>query len=231
MKPFFDSVRYSLFDGRINQDQVRGCEAILAASAGLPLRQRAYLLATTYLETARSMLPVKETVMPHHQNKNPSDKEVIRRLDVAFAKGRMPQVKTPYWREGWFGRGYPQLTHKANYERAGRELGLDLMANRDLALVPEISAKILVRGCTEGWFTGAKLSDFSDYVEMRKVVNGTDRAAEIAGYARKFEAAIRELPASEPAPAAPEPVPPPPFSRSLWKDYFAAVLKMIGVQK
>ncbi len=207
MKEFFDSVRRSVFGGRMDKGQVEGCEAILAASARLPIAHRAYLLATAYHETAGSMMPIKETVMPHHKNRNPSDAEVIRRLDRAWAKGAMPQVKVPYWRDGWFGRGYVQLTWRNNYLRAGRELGLDLVGNPGLAMVPEHAAAILVRGCSEGWFTGRKLAECRDYVDMRRVVNGTDRAADIAAHARKFEAALRALSAAKPESP---PVPPPP---------------------
>jgi hypothetical protein len=54
---------------------------------------------------------------------------------------------------------------------------------------------ILVLGCTEGWFTGKRLGDFAKYEDMRRVVNGTDKAAEIARYARAFEGAFAALPA------------------------------------
>jgi hypothetical protein len=204
MKAFFDSVRASLFGGAMTAAQVAGCNAILRASRGMPLTQRAYLLATAYHETATSMEPIKETVMPHHKNKSPSDAEVIRRLDAAWAKGALPQVKVPYWRDGWFGRGFVQLTWRNNYERAGRALGLDLIGNPSLAMVPEHAAAILARGCAEGWFTGRKLGDYTSYVEMRRVVNGLDRAEAIAGHARKFEAALRAVPAAVPWVAPPD---------------------------
>ena len=58
------------------------------------------------------------------------------------------------------------------------------------------AAKILVRGCSEGWFTGKKLDDYlpGDYRGARRVVNGLDKADLIAGYAREFEAALALLP-------------------------------------
>ena len=48
----------------------------------------------------------------------------------------------------------------------------------------------------DGDFTGKDLADYidednCDYVEARRIVNGTDRAEQIAGYAEKFEAALR----------------------------------------
>jgi hypothetical protein len=52
-----------------------------------------------------------------------------------------------------------------------------------------------MRGMFEGWFTGKKLEDYifgntCDYVGARKIVNGTDRAETIAGYAEKFQSAL-----------------------------------------
>jgi hypothetical protein len=48
----------------------------------------------------------------------------------------------------------------------------------------------------DGDFTGMKLSDYItpesvDYVNARRIVNGTDRAEQIAGYAEKYEEALR----------------------------------------
>jgi hypothetical protein len=153
--------------------------------------QAAYILATAYWETARSMKPIKETVMPHHKDKNPSDATVISRLDHAFHAGRLGQVRTPYWREGWFGRGFVQLTHKRNYERATKELGIDFVSDPAKAMQPVKAAKILVMGMMQGWFTGASLPRFIneteiDYVNARRVVNGLDRANDIAAYAKQY---------------------------------------------
>jgi hypothetical protein len=48
-----------------------------------------------------------------------------------------------------------------------------------------------------GLFTGKKLSDYitaskTDYVNARKIINGTDKAALIAGYAKQFEQILRD---------------------------------------
>lgn len=49
----------------------------------------------------------------------------------------------------------------------------------------------------EGIFTGKKLSDYIsaagiDYVEARKIINGSDQQQLIVGYARKFESILRK---------------------------------------
>jgi len=214
---FYASLRRrnsGVFGTSLTQAQVEGCEVILAASGGLPLEYVAYLLATAYHETAHTMQPVRETLAA-------SDAQAIIRLDNAFAKGKLPWVKTPYWRrdkdgKSWLGRGYVQLTHKTNYAKASEKLGVDLVGNPDLAMTPKIAALVLVRGCVEGWFTGNKLGDYipGSYVGARRVVNGVDKADQIAGYAWSFEEALKAAGyvASKPAPTpvaaspAPDPV-------------------------
>jgi predicted chitinase len=89
-----------------------------------------------------------------------------------------------------------QITHRENYAKMSRVTGLDLVAEPDLALRPDVASTILVVGMTEGLFSGARLSDFfsgttADWIGARKIVNGTDRAKKIAVTARTFDAAIR----------------------------------------
>ena len=192
---FFDAIR-PMFGG-LSTDQVRGLEILLAAVDGLPVRHQAYVLATAYHETAATMQPVRETLAK-------TDAEAARRLERAWKAGKLSWVKTPYWRADngkyWIGRGYVQLTHKANYERAGKRMGIDLVADPSAAMSPMLAARIIVQGMSEGWFTGVKMSDCATYRDMRKVVNGMDRADMIAGYAAKFEAALLEAERQAPRP-------------------------------
>lgn len=200
MKAFFDALRTEL--GSLTHDQVRGFEIILAASADLPLRHRAYILATAWHETAFTMQPVRETLAK-------TDASAVNILERAWAEGKLKWVRTPYWRfdsEGktFLGRGYVQLTHKSNYAKAGEKLGVDLVADPNRAMNPELAAMILVRGMREGWFTGKKMADFQTYADMRRVVNGTDRAAQIARYATSFEIALQALEEAGVEPPEPE---------------------------
>lgn len=144
------------------------------------------------------MYPVKETVFQHHSNQNPSDAAVIKRLDTAFSNGSLPWVRTPYWRDGWFGRGGIQITHKDNYRKLSPVAGVDLVSHPEKALDPIVSAKIAVHGCRLGMFTGRKLSDFDgpygfDHYGARAIVNGDkrDNGEKIADYARSFANALR----------------------------------------
>ena len=206
-----------VFGSSLSQAQVEGTEAILDAAAWHGLedpRHVANVLGQVYHETGGYMSPIKETVFASHRDKAPSDSEVIRRLDRAFSRGQLPWVRTPYWRDGWFGRGMIQITHKRNYRKLGDRLGVDLVGDRDLTLNPEISARIAVVGMAEGLFTGVGLSDFfndgrDDARGARRIVNGPDGTdSKVAGHHNAFMRALREggwqLPA-EPGPVKPTP--------------------------
>ena len=181
---FYKAVR-PMFHGTLSQAQVDGIETLLAATDSQPITFRAYLMATAAHETADTMQPIAE-----------------------YGKGKgKPYGKPGRYGQAQYGRGYVQLTWDDNYARADKALGLNgaLLKDFNLAMQPTIAAKILVRGCSEGWFTGKKLADYlpGDYRGARRVVNGLDKADLIAGYAREFEAALRLLPD---APLTPKPV-------------------------
>ena len=96
----------------------------------------------------------------------------------------------------YYGRGFVQLTHEYNYSHYG------IAGNLDAALDPELAAYILVDGMMKGIFTKRKLSDYvnsnkKDYINARRVVNGTDKAELIAGYARTIEASLNDAWESE----------------------------------
>lgn len=134
---------------------------------GLSTRHTAYVLATAKWETNHTMKPVREAYW----------------MSETWRKNNLRYYP-------WYGRGYVQLTWEQNYIAAGRKLGLDLTTAPDRVMEPKIAARILVQGCKEGWFTGRKLSDYTRYEDMRRVVNGTDKAGTIAGIAREYEAAL-----------------------------------------
>jgi len=98
------------------------CEALDWAGINHPLVQVG-AAATIAIETG-NFQPVKEI-----ESKTPGS----------------PLYKTQqrYFKTGYFGRGYIQLTWFDNYKAAGRALGLDLLTDPDQALQPYIAAKIL----------------------------------------------------------------------------------------
>jgi hypothetical protein len=137
---------------------------------GLLRNRAAYVLATAWHETAHTMKPVRE---------------------YGGEKYLKSKAYYPY-----VGMGYVQLTWKSNYEKAGRKLGVDFVSNPKLLLEPKYAAPILVIGSKEGWFTGKKLSDYitlgvSNYVGARRIINGTDKANLIAGYAVEYDKLLK----------------------------------------
>jgi hypothetical protein len=100
----------------------------------------------------------------------------------------------------------------ANYEKKHRAT-FNLLLHPEQAMDVEIACAILVVGSLQGWFTGKKLSDYvnankSDFINARRVINGTDRARLIAGQAQKFKEIISESREEEPQViiAAPDPI-------------------------
>ena len=206
---FFAQARTKIFGGRLKTSQVDGLNAILdgwerrvcdrdrqeqapALAPGLA-PALAYVLATAFHETAATMQPVRETLAR-------TDAEAIRRLDAAFAAGRLGSVRTPYWRrdgEGkcWLGRGLVQLTHRRNYEIMSEVTGIDLVADPCRAMDMDVSVAILIEGMRRGSFTGHRLEDYfgpgrEDWMGARRIINGRDRAELVAGHARAFARAL-----------------------------------------
>lgn len=204
-----------VFGTSLSKKQFEGVEAILdeAQRRGTSLFHLAAILAEGYHETGGQMQPVKETVYASSKDRNPSDAVVISRLEKAFKAGKLPWVKTPYWRGGWFGRGLIQLTHKANYDKFG--------VTKQSALDLKTSVRVMFDGMEKGLFTGRKLSDYDvvlfvhppipsfKYYASRAIVNGdmAENGAKIDAYGRAFEAALREAGYSASAATFPTPKP------------------------
>lgn len=191
---FFAYARRAPFGGRLSQGQIDGMNALFRCLdshkiPGPDNRHLAYILASVFHETGGRMVPVRETFAS-------TDAGAIAALDKAWKTGKLGQVSLPYWRKdkdgkSWFGRGDIQITHKENYNKLGKRIGVDLVGNPSLALDLNISAEIAIVGMLEGLFTGRKLIEFfnlknDDPIGARAVVNGTDKAKLIAGYYKSF---------------------------------------------
>lgn len=134
--------------------------------------QIAYVLATTEWETNKTFQPVREAYWKT---------EDWRRRNFRYF---------PY-----YGRGYVQLTWKNNYAKYGQLLNLDLVRHPDLAMDPAAATFIIVHGFKTGAFTGRKISDYInplqvDFINARRCINGTDRAADIARLAERYLAIL-----------------------------------------
>jgi len=191
---FFARIRVGKLLGPVlDQSEVDGCEAVLDAMDDLPASWVAYALATAYHETAHTMRPIAECGGP---------KYFFRMYDKA---GNRPNVAAVLGNvqagDGakFCGRGYVQLTGRTNYAKAGRELNVNLLANPDRAMEPGIAANVMRLGMTQGWFTGRRLRDYlpatgpvtrADFIQARRIINGQDRANDIADYAVQFMGAL-----------------------------------------
>lgn len=190
---FFDSCRAGVMGPTLDNNEVAGAKAILTAMEGLPLSWCAYALATAWHETAHTMQPIKELG---------GNAYFFRMYDPQGQRPRLAKANGnvhPGDGVKFAGRGYVQLTWRANYRRAGEKLGQPLESNPDLAMRPDIAAAILRQGMVEGWFTGKAFADYlpktgpagrGQFSAARRIINGMDKSLTIADYAVGFQKAL-----------------------------------------
>ena len=190
---FFERVRSSLFDGKMKQSQVDGLTGILdvweASYAKSDDRWLAYMLATAHHETDRTIQPIHEYG---------SNAYFTKRYDITGDRPALAKKMgndTPGDGIKYCGKGYVQLTWKSNYKAMSPVTGVDLVAFPDRAMEIPVATKVMFYGMTKGTFTGKKLADYfnpttADWVNARRIINGTDKANLIAGYAKNYYAAI-----------------------------------------
>lgn len=70
------------------------------------------------------------------------------------------------------GRGFVQLTGRANYQKYGKALGVDLLANADLANAPEVASLLLARFIADCADRMRSALAKGDLAAARKLVNG-----------------------------------------------------------
>lgn len=114
-------------------------------------------MATVRVEVGRPYLPIHEYA---------SGEAYEGRLDL----GNIQPGDGPRYR----GRGFIQLTGRANYTTYGSRLGIDLVNNPDLALDKTVAAKILALYFIDKKVTDACLQ--KDWLKVRKLVNGVNRS-------------------------------------------------------
>ena len=122
----------------------------------------AYIMATIQHETAHTYRPVAEYGGPSK------------------------------WYAPFYGRGYTQLTHEFNYIAYSKKLGIDLVKNMKRVMEPDISLFIIIDGMKNGVFTTLPIGKYInnqkvDFLNARRVINGTDKMNLIAGYAKEWQ--------------------------------------------
>lgn len=193
----FDILRAKF--GKLSQTQVDAINFIVDAmdkDKSITYPQGAYILATTWHETATTMLPIAEygkgKGRPYGTWQRNSKGELYAykngNRNTVYLQSEYPHL--------YYGRGETQNTWFDNYEKLSKVFSVDFLKNPDLLLTQEWSTPVTIYSMKNGLYTGRRLSDYihqskKDYVNARRIINGTDKANLIAGYADTFEKALR----------------------------------------
>lgn len=171
---FFAYARRAPFGGRLSQDQVDGVNQILDEWGRRALtddRWLAYILATTFHETAGKMQPIREM------------------------GGEAYLRKKPYY--PWVGEGLVQVTWEANHRKFGATAPGQLLTwPIALRALFDGMTKGMFTGKKLADYFGPTVDD---PVNARRIVNGTDKAKLIAGYHKNFLDAIKAAQDAQPA--------------------------------
>lgn len=203
---FFDLVRAKPFGGSLTQDQVDGMnfkiDAWLRRYAIEDRRWLAYALATSFHETGRQMVPVREGF----KKTDAAARKFVKDQGYEYAA---VDVVT---QQVYYGRGDIQVTWAENYKKVGvmLDMGDVLYRNPDQMLDVTISAMALLEGMKQGIYRRDAKGphkferyfnpSLSDPYNAREIVNG-DKARVpknskitigrmIEGYYRDFLAAL-----------------------------------------
>ena len=196
---FFADLRTGILGPTLEPLEVEGVNAILDAFAGHPIADVAYALGTTYLETGSSMQPVKEA---NWLSPAAAQRYFMKMYDITGERPKKAR-ELGNLRPGdgalYAGRGFPQVTGGNNYRLAAKVFGIPFDVNPDLMMDPLPAAKVMAHFMTFGLFTGRKLTDtlprnrpatLAEFTKSRSIINGTDRAADVAAFAMKFQNAL-----------------------------------------
>jgi putative chitinase len=179
--------------GKLSQGQLSGLDNLLGyveLDADLTdVRWAAYMLATVKHECADTFQPITERGAKSYFDKYETGTALGKRLgNTAAGDGYL-----------FRGRGYVQITGRANYERMSKGLALsgdeDLVLHPESALHPDVAYRIMSYGMRMGRFSGKKLGDYiagnqCDYKNARRIINGVDQAEKIKDYAVNLEAVL-----------------------------------------
>lgn len=182
------------FKGRIATTQRQGMDALINEFDRRQLtdiRWLAYILATVYHETDRTMQPIEE----YGKGRG---KDYGKKLKYGKGVGKRIPYNVPD--QLYYGRGLTQNTWYENYDaltKAAVKQGKDwnFLQQPELLLQMEPSVWATFHAMTTGMYTGKALADYinpvkCDWKNARRIVNVLDRAKDIAEYAITFYNAL-----------------------------------------
>jgi hypothetical protein len=198
--------------GGLSQDQMAGLDQLLRFIEQDPdvtdHRWVAYFIVTAKVETANTYRPIREFhcddekggpkwyAKPHACPAGVKHHKTGAKLTTVTACPAARKVHC------YFGRGYVQITHAANYQKLGTELGYgDAFLHRpERVMEPEIAYKIMSHGIRKGSFTGKSIDDYikppvggkpgaTDYLNARRVINGitAENRPHVVGMAKAMD--------------------------------------------
>ncbi|MDM8569435.1 hypothetical protein QUF50_08020 [Thiotrichales bacterium HSG1] len=203
---FYDNMRNEMLSGKLTKDQVDGTTVILDFWESPPIKFTgkfkknwdirslewlAYVLATTYHETARTMQTGDEYGSNAYFTRRYENNKRIAKMLGNNRKGDGAK---------FHGRGYVQITGRSNYSKMSKIIrgyysdAPDFTENPDAVKIPEYAVLIMFYGMIRGTFTGKALKHYIgdpdkgqnvDFFNARKIINGRDKAGLIRGYAEK----------------------------------------------
>lgn len=185
---FYNRLKTNQLFNDVKPGQKAGMDAILDEWEGnqslTDLRWLAYILATAYHETAKTMQPIAEY-----------GKGAGKAYGKKLKYGGGPNKRVPYDQPDklYYGRGHTQNTWYEIYDKLTKsnKNGWDFLNDPDLLLLMRPSIWATFYGMTTGLYTGKKLSQYfnsatEDWVNARRIINGTDKADLIALYGKRF---------------------------------------------
>lgn len=194
----FNILRASL-SRTLTQEQVDGINHYVSEmdkDGEISYAQASYILATVWHETAMKMKPIEEYG---------KGKGRVYGTWYKNSKGDLYSFKNGAKKEAYlykdyphlyYGRGDTQNTWFDNYSKLSKVFGVDFLRKPELLLTREWSTKPTLYSMKVGLYTGKKLSDYindnkTDFVNARRIINGVDKASQIANYAEIFLKALK----------------------------------------
>jgi hypothetical protein len=203
-KTFYSLLRKrdsGLFGTSLSAGQVTGMEGIFkgfATDGDGRDETLAYGLATTYHETGRRMVPVREGFASSDAGAIRAVAKLARKRGPNSAPAKYGKPAGPYGHV-YYGRGRVQETWLDNYAETSKDVGIDFVKYPEKRLDPEIDARILFRGLLDGRWNGRgkglayyiPTNGKPDLENARRTVNITDHWEKIADYYKAFLKVIK----------------------------------------